>query len=117
MPLNAGVDPETLLRHTSKIATKLLVQAETRPRTRAEAIVVTLDSTFIRSSEAGEQHLEVRIGNAETSTGESMQRLGGRSPSRKSGKLLGCGSEGATPVPKLVWRVTLVAGGRGGDGD
>jgi hypothetical protein len=30
---------------------------------------VTLDSTFIRSCEAGERHLEVRIGNVETATG------------------------------------------------
>jgi hypothetical protein len=31
--------------------------------------VVTLDSTFIRSCEDGERHLEVRIGNVETATG------------------------------------------------
>jgi hypothetical protein len=31
--------------------------------------VVTLDSTFIRSCGAGQRHLEVRIGNAETTTG------------------------------------------------
>ncbi|MFL5284071.1 MAG: hypothetical protein ACJ8AW_24520, partial [Rhodopila sp.] len=35
----------------------------------AEAIVVTLDSTFIRSCEAGERQLEVRIGNVETASG------------------------------------------------
>ena len=35
----------------------------------AAAIVVTLDSTFIRSCEAGERHLEVRIGNVETESG------------------------------------------------
>ena len=35
----------------------------------AEAIVVTLDSTFIRSCEDGERHLEVRIGNVETASG------------------------------------------------
>ena len=39
------------------------------PPTGAEAIVVTLDSTFIRSCEAGERHLEVRIGNVETASG------------------------------------------------
>ena len=32
-------------------------------------ITVTLDSTFIRSCEDGERHLEVRIGNVETATG------------------------------------------------
>ena len=30
---------------------------------------MTLDSTFIRSCEDGERHLEVRIGNVETATG------------------------------------------------
>src|SRR4051794_7323766 len=35
----------------------------------AKAIVVTLDSTFIRSCEDGERHLEVRIGNVETESG------------------------------------------------
>jgi hypothetical protein len=67
--VDAGVDPETLRRHTFKIAEELPAKAETRPRTGADAIVVTLDSTFIRSSEAGERHLEVRIGNVETATG------------------------------------------------
>src|SRR4051794_7427727 len=35
----------------------------------AEAIIVTLDSTFIRSCEVGQRHLEVRIGNVETESG------------------------------------------------
>jgi hypothetical protein len=69
-PLDAGVDPETLRRHTFKIAEELPAQAETRPPTGAEAIAVTLDSTFIRSCEDGERHLEVRIGgNVETAAG------------------------------------------------
>ncbi|HUB45738.1 MAG TPA: hypothetical protein VMB73_12190, partial [Acetobacteraceae bacterium] len=29
----------------------------------------TLDGTFVRSCEPGERHLEVRVGNVETSTG------------------------------------------------
>jgi hypothetical protein len=37
--------------------------------TTASAIVVTLDGTFIRSCEAGDQHLEVPVGDAETATG------------------------------------------------
>jgi hypothetical protein len=68
-PVDAGADPETLRRHTFKIAEELPMRAETRPPTGAEAIVVTLDSTFIRSCEDGERHLEVRIGNIETATG------------------------------------------------
>jgi hypothetical protein len=70
LPVNAGADPETLRRHTFKIAEQLPAQAATKPPTTdAEAIVVTLDSTFIRSCEEGERHLEVRIGNVETATG------------------------------------------------
>src|SRR4051812_3510204 len=69
-PVDAGADPETLRRYTFKIAEALPMRAETKPPpTRAEAIVVTLDSTFIRSCGAGQRHLEVRIGNAETTTG------------------------------------------------
>src|SRR3954454_22411099 len=71
-PVDAGVDPETLRRHTFKIAEELPAQAETRPPTGADAIVVTLDSTFIRSCEDGERHLEVRIGNVEIATGRGV---------------------------------------------
>jgi hypothetical protein len=66
-PVDAGQDPESLRRHTFKAAENLPVTV--RPATPAEAIVVTLDSTFVRSCEAGERHLEVRIGNVETATG------------------------------------------------
>jgi hypothetical protein len=69
-PGDAGADPETLRRDTFKTAEALPMRAETKPPpTGAEAIVVTLDSTFIRSCGAGQRHLEVRIGNAETTTG------------------------------------------------
>jgi hypothetical protein len=40
-----------------------------QPETPASAVVVTLDSTFIRSCEEGERHLEVRVGNVETKAG------------------------------------------------
>ena len=69
-PVDAGADPETLRRHTFKIAEALPAQVTMKPPpTGAEAIVVTLDSTFIRSCEAGERRLEVRIGNVETASG------------------------------------------------
>jgi hypothetical protein len=68
-PVDAGTDPETLRRHTFKIAESLPVPATAEPAASAEAIVVTLDSTFVRSCEEGERHLEVRIGNVETTTG------------------------------------------------
>src|SRR3954462_7654104 len=69
-PVDAGADPETLRRHTFKIAKALPAPVAMKPPpTGAEAIVVTLDSTFIRSCEAGERQLEVRIGNVETASG------------------------------------------------
>src|SRR3954471_10115128 len=69
-PVDAGADPETLRRHTFKIAEALPPRTAPEPLpTGAEAIVVSLDSTFIRGREAGERHLEVRIGNVETTTG------------------------------------------------
>src|SRR3954466_2211547 len=69
-PVDAGADPETLRRHTFKIAEALPAQVRIKPPpTGAEAIVVTLDSTFIRSCEDGERHLGVRIGNVETESG------------------------------------------------
>jgi hypothetical protein len=69
-PVDAGADPETLRRHTFKVAEELPTHAATKPPpTGAEAIVVSLDSTFIQSCEHGERHLEVRIGDVETTTG------------------------------------------------
>ena len=68
--MDAGADPETLRRHTFKIAEALPAQVAMKPPpTGAEAIVVTLDSTFIRSCGASQRHLEVRIGNVETASG------------------------------------------------
>src|SRR3954454_11999950 len=68
-PVDAGRDPESLRRHTFKVAENLPVPVTVQPATPAEAIVVTLDSTFVRSCEEGERHLEVRIANVETATG------------------------------------------------
>ena len=70
-PVDAGQDPETLRRHTFKIAKTLSMAsaAEAPVSVDAQAIVVSLDSTFIRSYENGERHLEVRIGNVETESG------------------------------------------------
>ena len=39
------------------------------PTTAATAIAISVDSTFIRSCEDGDRHLEVRVGNVETETG------------------------------------------------
>jgi hypothetical protein len=68
-PVDAGKDPETLRRHTLKIGQALRNDTVVKPETTASAIAVTLDSTFIRSCEDGERHLEVRVGNVETETG------------------------------------------------
>jgi len=70
-PVDAGQDPETLRRHTFKVAKTLSMTsaAEAPVSVDAQAIVVTFDSTFIRSCEDGERHLEVRIGNVETASG------------------------------------------------
>ncbi len=69
LPVDAGRDPETLRRHALKIGDVLRDDAVAKPESAAPAIVVTLDSTFIRSCEDGERHLEVRVGNVETETG------------------------------------------------
>jgi hypothetical protein len=65
LPVDAGKGSETLRRHTLKIGEALRNNAVARPETTASAIVVTLDSTFIRSCEDDERHLEVRVGNVE----------------------------------------------------
>ena len=56
-------------RHTLKIGATLRIDTVTRPEMAAATVAVTLDSTFIRSCEDGERHLEVRVGNVETETG------------------------------------------------
>jgi hypothetical protein len=68
-PVDAGNNPETLRCHTLTLGAELRDQAAVQPDTTASAITVTLDSTFIRSCEEGERHLEVRVGNVETETG------------------------------------------------
>jgi hypothetical protein len=68
-PVDAGTDPETLRRYTLRAGEALADGAAIRPETAAPAITVTLDSTFIRSCEDGERHLEVRVGNVETKSG------------------------------------------------
>ena len=68
-PIDAGTDPETLRRHTLRVGEAVADRAAIRPETSAPAITVTLHSTFIRSCETGERHLEVRVGNVETKSG------------------------------------------------
>src|SRR3954464_10951907 len=68
-PVDAGKDAETLRRHALEIGDALRNDAVLRPETAAPSITVTLDSTFIRSCEDDERHLEVRVGNVETTSG------------------------------------------------
>src|SRR5215217_3269757 len=68
-PVSAGTAPEILRRHTLRTGKALGACAAGRPGTVASAIMVTLDSTFIRSCEDGQRHLEVRVGNIEMEAG------------------------------------------------
>ena len=69
LPVDAGTSPETLRGHTLKIGERLREAPAVKPATAASAITVTVDSTFIRGCQDGERHLEVRVGNVETSDG------------------------------------------------
>jgi len=69
-PVDAGTDPETLRRHTLRVGEALAERAAIRPETVAPLIAIMLDSTFVRSCEDEERHLEVRVGNVETKSGD-----------------------------------------------
>jgi hypothetical protein len=70
LPIDAGRSPETLRNHTLRIGEQLGTATADQPTTAAAAaITVSVDSTFIRSREEGERHLEVRVGNVETASG------------------------------------------------
>jgi len=99
-PVDAGQHHKTLRRHTLKVGEALGECATIRPDTAASAIVVTLDSTFIRSCAEGERHLEVRVGNVETASG-------GR-------QVFGAVAKSSTPIAELIRR-NLDAVGRTGD--
>jgi len=98
--VDAGKHHATLRRHALKIGEALGECAAVRPETAASAIVVTLNSTFIRSCAEGERHLEVRVGNVETQSG-------GR-------QVFGALAKADTDIRALICR-TLDAVGRGGD--
>jgi hypothetical protein len=68
-PIDAGKDPETLRRRVLRAGAALEARAAPATAAPAATISVTLDGTFVRSCEPGERHLEVRVGNVETSTG------------------------------------------------
>ena len=63
------MSPETLRGHTLKFGEQLRAAAAVKPAAAVSAIIITLDATFIRGCHDGERHLEVRVGNVETSDG------------------------------------------------
>jgi hypothetical protein len=69
LPIDAGKSPETLRSHTLQLGKRLADAAAEKPPAPAAAITISLDSTFIRSREDGERHLEVRVGNVEAADG------------------------------------------------
>jgi hypothetical protein len=68
LPIDAGISPETLRSHTLQVGKQLADAVAEQSRSDA-AITISLDSTFIRSRDDGERHLEVRVGNVETVDG------------------------------------------------
>ena len=69
LPVDAGKSPETLRGHMLRLGEQLNNASADQPAAAATAITMSLDSTFIRSREDGERHVEVRVGNVETSSG------------------------------------------------
>ncbi len=70
LPIDAGRSPETLRNHTLRIGALLGTATSDQPiAAAAAAVTVSVDSTFIRSREEGERHLEVHVGNVETASG------------------------------------------------
>ena len=69
LPVAAGMTPETLRSHTLKIGERLRAAPAVNQAAAASSIIVTTDSTFIRSRDDGERQLEVRVGNVETAEG------------------------------------------------
>jgi hypothetical protein len=69
LPADVGMCPETFGAHTLKIGEHLCDIPTGKPVATAMRITVTTDSTFIRSCEEANRHLEVRVGNVETSDG------------------------------------------------
>ncbi len=73
LPVATETSHETLRGRTLELGEQLHRAATAAPEpvavAPAPAITLSLDSTYIRSCHAGERHLEVRVGNAETPEG------------------------------------------------
>src|SRR5690349_24169968 len=69
LPVTAGITHETLRAHTLKRGAALRDAAPAEPAAAAAAVTLSVDSTYIRSCDDGQRHLEVRLGNVETAAG------------------------------------------------
>jgi hypothetical protein len=67
LPVEAGITHETLRGCTLKLGEEVRDAAAVQPAVAASAITVSVDSTYIRSCEDGQWHLE--LGNVETANG------------------------------------------------
>jgi len=61
LPVDAGANHETVRSHTLKMGEQLQDRAVIKPTIAATAIAISMGSTFIRSCEDNERHLEVRV--------------------------------------------------------
>ncbi len=68
-PVDTGKHHGTLRRRTLKVGEASRDRVAIQPETAASAIVVTLDSTSIRSCAEGKRRLEIRARNVETAFG------------------------------------------------
>ena len=103
LPVASGNSPETLRRHTLRIGEQLRAAPAGKEATVPESITVTADSTFIRSRENGERHLEVHVGNVETTEGSRRVFAGVASSNTDIADLIrrnleAIGRTSATPV-------------------
>jgi hypothetical protein len=96
LPIDAGRSPETLRSHTLQVGKRLCDAAAEKPPAAAAGITISLDSTFIRSRDDGERHLEVRVGNVETADG-------GR-------QVFGAVTRAETDITALIQRTLEIAG-------
>jgi hypothetical protein len=69
LPVEVGITHETLRGCTLKLGKEVRDAAVIQPVVAASAITVSVDSTYIRSCEDGQRHLEVCLGNVETANG------------------------------------------------
>ena len=69
LPIDAGISHESMRGRTLRFGEALRDAPVDKLATAVAAITLTLDSTFIRSCEGDQRHLEVRLGNVEAPGG------------------------------------------------